>query len=159
MTLLFAFRWITKKIDGVFYELFVFLFWLTEVCVNSHRLRVCVMYGCCLSFMCVQFGMSLCGQRWEDWHATSVLMFISLLLKFDTVQRSACLNWWDNTPQTHGSESSPPLRFVSSWSDLVGANGVKNDASLKSLFVFDRNQISHSLSRIYWYSLLELSVS
>lgn len=45
-------------------------------------------------------------------------MFISLMLKFDTVQPSVYLSWWDNAAQTHGCEPpSPPPRLGSAGSD------------------------------------------
>lgn len=129
MTLLFAFRWITKKIDGVFYELFVFLFWqwVTEVfvqgalCQNPLPQGVCrlvCVYVLPLLVVQVRFGMSPCGQIGEDQRATSALIFISLMLKWDTVLCSACLNWWDNTQatlRTHASESPPPSPCWGLW--------------------------------------------
>lgn len=86
--------------------------------VKSRCLRVCVGTRVCAA--ACTFGMSPCGQIGEDQqHATSVLIFISLMLKWDTVLCSACLDWWDNTwatPQTHASQSRG---FVSPDPDLI----------------------------------------
>lgn len=178
MTLLLEFRWITKKIDGVFYELFVFLFWqpITEIFLQGALCQnplpqgmwggcVCVIYNRCLWFKCVQFGMSPCGQIAEHRNATSVLIFISLMLKLDTVQCSACLYWWDNTRRRHTPPPPHPhpTEVWEHWyrSDLVGMNEVKNDelGLPRSVFVFDQNEIHHSFITIYLHSLHELWVS
>lgn len=132
MTLLFAFRWITKKIDGVFYELFVFLFWqwLTEVFVQGALCQKPLPQGVC-RHVCV-CNAAACGScvrsDWEvDQHATSALMFISLMLKWDTALCSVCLHWWDNTWATPQTQASEPVDVWELWyrSDLFIMNGVK----------------------------------
>lgn len=151
MTLLFAFGWITKKIDGVFYDLFVFLFldllrFGVEGAFSYHSLRVCA--GVCVLCTAAACGLCVCGLEW-----------ISVVSPDGTDMPPVCwclsASCWNST-----RFSSPSI-----WADEITRRKhtaplvvVKTEDSLNGLFVFDQNHISHSLRWIYWYSLLQLSV-
>lgn len=145
-----------QKIDGVFYKLFVFLFWLTELCVQgalkSHGLRVCA--GKCVLCMAAACGLCVYSLEW---------VCVVSLGSSDTPPVCWCLSascwnltrfsvqpvWTDEITRRKHTALSPPHAVVCalrSWSDLVR---VKNDDSLKSLFVFYQNHICHCFSRIF----------
>lgn len=143
-----------QKIDGVFYKLFVFLFWLTEVCVQGALKsqwpqgvcrQVCAMYGSCLWFMCVQFGISLCGQLWSRDESSDMppVRWCLSATCWNSTGFSVQPVWTDKITRHKHGVLGPPDAVVCeflSWSDLDKG---KKDNSPKSLFVFCQNHICH----------------
>lgn len=128
------------------------VFRVRSVTTTSGCVQVCVL---CTAAAC---GSCVCGLEW-----------ISAVCPDGTDMPPVCwclsASCWNSTrfrpPSIWADEITrlrAPTRLgeLGLWSDLVV---VKTGDSLNSLFVFDQNHISHSLSWIYWYSLLQLSVA